>query len=223
MTKLVIVTANIGQFDNIREDHYRQTNCRFVMFTDDKDAKSSLWELIQIRRKFVDPRQESRMYKWLFHKYLPDVEYSLWVDADVSIKIDINELIGKYLKNADIAIYPHRARNCIYKEAEKCIELKLDYVNVIKKQIEEYRLENYPDNNGLHESHIMLRRHTEEIKRFNEAVWANICSGSLRDQLSLNYIAWKLGIKINNLPNSEQANSFHRLGHNRDRDKYVDF
>jgi len=222
MSKLIIVTANIGKFDNLREDHHSQSNCSFVMFTDGKEIKSDFWDLIYIRRKFVDPRREARLYKWLFHKFLPDTEYSLWVDADISIKIDASELIGKYLKDADIAIHPHRARNCIYKEANECIKLKLDYADIIKKQINRYKSENYPKNNGLHETHIILRRHTDNIKRFNEAVWANICSGSLRDQLSLNYIVWKLGVKINSLPISDLSNNFHRLGHNRDRDRYVD-
>lgn len=199
MSKIIIVTANIGQFDDIIENYYNQTNCKFVMFTDDKEAKSSLWELRQIRRKFVDSRCEARLYKWLIHKYFPDTEYSLWIDASVEIKADVSMLIDKYLKETDIAIQLHSGRHCIYQEAEACIRLQLDYGDIIEKQVARYRLEGYPANHGLHNTSIMLRRHTEDIKRLNEAVWANICCSSLRDQLSFNYIAWKLGIKINDL------------------------
>jgi len=118
------------------------------------------------------------------------------------IKGDINTMIEKYLNNTDIALHLHGERNCIYKEAELCIERKFDYVELIRKQIQKYKAEGYPENNGLHEGTVILRRHTEDIKRFDEAVWAEICSGSTRDQLSLNYIAWKLGIKITDIPGS---------------------
>lgn len=215
MSKLIIATVNIGQFDNIIENHHKQSNCKFVMFTDDKSIKSSLWELIQIRRKFTSPRREARLYKWLIHKYFPDTKYSLWIDANVEIKTDVNTLISKYLKDTDIAIHPHKIRNCIYRETKACIGYKLDYIDIMEKQMERYKLEGYPKNHGLHESHIILRRHTDDIKRFNEAVWANLCSGSLRDQLSLDYIAWKLGIKINNLSLSHS-----RLGHKSNKRQY---
>lgn len=199
-SKKIVITANIGKYDNLIEQHYFNPNYKFVMFTEDKNIKSSLWKIRYIKPDFEDPRRESRTYKWLVHRFFPNAEYSLWIDSNIIIRTDINTLIERYLNNADIAMHIHGARNCIYKEAEVCIQHKLDYVDIIKKQMEKYRSEGYPENNGLHEGIIILRRHTKNIEKLNEAVWANICSGSTRDQLSLDYIAWKLDIKINTLP-----------------------
>jgi hypothetical protein len=45
-----------------------------------------------------------------------------------------------------------------------------------------------------------LRRHTQAVRAFNEAWWTEIVRGSWRDQLSFDYISWKLGISYVNFP-----------------------
>ena len=221
--KIIIMTANIGQYDDVMEKHFYHPNYQFVLFTDDKNLKSSFWKVIYVKRKFEDSRRESRIYKWLPHKFFPNAKYSLWIDSNILIKTDINILIEKYLDSADIAMHPHRARNCLYKEAKVCIDLKYDYVDIMKKQIEKYRLEGYPENNGLFENTVILRRHTKNIEKLNEAVWSEISTGSTRDQLCFNYIAWKLDIKVNSLSGTlDQKNLyFKRVVHKLNTRQYL--
>ena len=60
-----------------------------------------------------------------------------------------------------------------------------------------YKKENFPDNKGLIESCLLIRKHNENqcIKIMNK--WYNeIKNYSHRDQLSFNYIYWKNNIKI---------------------------
>ena len=47
---------------------------------------------------------------------------------------------------------------------------------------------------------MILRRHTDAIRRLNEAWWNEIVRGSRRDQLSFNYVAWKLGLSYATFP-----------------------
>lgn len=179
---------------------------------------SQTWQIKKVKPKFDDPRRDARMYKWLSHKYIK-AKYSLWIDSNVKINVDIDQLIEEYLKDTDIALYEHNVRNCIYKEAEVCKMLKLDYPEIINKQIARYRAEGYPENNGLHATGIILRRHTEDIKELNKAVWKEIQNGSVRDQLCFDYVIWKLGIKVNNFDRTKHY--FTIKNHKKDRAKYV--
>jgi hypothetical protein len=58
-----------------------------------------------------------------------------------------------------------------------------------------YRYENYPTGAGLAECPVILRRHTKGTELFNEIWWNEIETHSRRDQLSFNYVAWKLRIR----------------------------
>jgi len=194
----VIFTANIGKVNVVPTNQHDSPGFIFILFTDDPTAKSNLWNVRYVKPKFHDPRRNARMYKWLIHRFV-NAEYSLWIDSNLIIHIDINRLIKKYLKDADIAIHRHGVRNCIYEEANVCSQKKLDYIKIIKSQMMRYKNDNYPENNGLWETKVVLRRHTKKIKKLNEAVWTEICNGSVRDQLCFNYVAWKLGIKVNAL------------------------
>ena len=53
---------------------------------------------------------------------------------------------------------------------------------------------------GLVEAPVILRRHTAAIRALNEAWWAELVRGSRRDQLSFNYVAWKLGLSHAKFP-----------------------
>jgi len=195
----VVVTANIGGVDNPIEKHFDNPGFNYIMFADGKDTKSSFWNVKYIKTKLNNNRREARMYKWLIHKFFPDVQYSIWVDSNIIIMSELTALIRMYLAGADIALIKHW-RNCIYEEAKVCIEFELDDIKTIEKQMLKFRAEGYPVNNGLHQTRVILRRHTPQINALNEAIWKEICSGSLRDQLSFNYMVWKMGIKVNNIP-----------------------
>jgi len=77
--------------------------------------------------------------------------------------------------------------------ADACIKINNDNPTVIRKQMEKYRLDGYPKNNGLISSGIIFRRHTFKISQLNEAWWKEIMKHSRRDQLSFNYVVENWG------------------------------
>ena len=58
----------------------------------------------------------------------------------------------------------------------------------------------YPLNNGLRSGFLIVRRHTPKIAKFNELWWNEVDRGSVRDQLSIDYALWKLGIEPVDIP-----------------------
>jgi hypothetical protein len=159
----------------------------------------------------LDNRRMARQYKILSHQYINE-EYSLWIDGNIDLKIPaevlIPMLIEKYLKDADMATMVHPSRDCVYQEAETCKLLGLDLPEVIDAQMAKYRAEGYPEHNGMVATSFVLRRHTPQIEAFNNAWFSELCCHSKRDQLSFNYVCWKLGMKYNLFDGAWQDNPY---------------
>ena len=145
------------------------------------------------------------MIKWLVHKYLTDYEYTLWLDGNMRLITPAGKLVKMFLATQDIAVFRHMDRSCIYAEAEDCISGQLDDPDIIKRQMDKYRKLGYPSANGLSELPAILRRHTKEIDTFSEAVWAEHCTQSRRDQLCFDFVAWQQGIQITRFPGKVTA------------------
>ncbi len=231
MNKTVIYTAIFGDKDNLIEPEFVPENCDFVCFTD-QDFQSSIWQVKKVEPKFEDPVRNARMYKILPHKFLSEYEYSVWVDGNLVVKGDINKLINKYLQKNNLAIFDHNqhtkrwkklfwvkntedCRDCIYDEYEYLLDryeklgIYKDDPELMKKQIEKYKKENYPENNGLAVTMIILRKHNEkDITKTMENWWSEIKNHSRRDQLSFNFVAWKNNLSFIYMKGDSRRNKY---------------
>ena len=211
---IIIYTAITGGKDILKEDQIID-GADFVCFTDNPDLKSKTWKILPACNLFHDANRNSKIHKILAHKYFGDYTYSVWIDGALSLKVPVESLIDKYLSDTDIALYRHQiGRNCIYKEAEACITLKLNNIDIMKEQVKHYKDLGYPSDFGLYECPVILRRNTPEIEELNNFWWAEICRYSRRDQLSFDYILWKLGIRVTTIPGHiKDGIYFNRIPH----------
>ena len=136
--------------------------------------------------KFTEPRRNAKIYRALSHLYVDD-EYSIWCDGNIELKVTEEHLIS-LMDGYDVLAFKNPYRDCLYDEAEEGSKLGLDDENILKEQAERYRKEGYKEKNGLWQTGVLLRRHTDQVKRLNEAWWAEICRGSMRDQVSFPFI-----------------------------------
>lgn len=217
--KCVIYTAITNKnfaYDSIKEIPKHLHDINRIAFLDYEISNKS-WITQKIHTEFHDPCRNAKIHKILSHKYFPNCEYSLWVDGSIKIKFefDFEKLIQIYLRNHDMAVFKHSERKCIYTEAKVCCERKLDNVEIIKKQIDLYKSEGYPENNNLSECSVILRRHTPKIIEFNEAWWEEIKKYSRRDQLSFDYVRKKFDISVNYFAGTMRSENFlfHRDNH----------
>ena len=213
MNKIVIYTAIFGGKDNLIEPGFIPEGCDFVCFTD-QDFKSDVWQVRKVESLFEDPNRSAKIYKILSHKFLSEYEVSVWVDGNMLVRGDINELVQKYLDKNNLAIFSHNqhkrrwkklfwiknredCRDCVYDEVKYLLKIGeqgkyKDNPNLMAKQVEKYRQVGYPEHNGLIVGMIILRKHNEpNIIKIMEDWWEEIKNYSRRDQLSFNYVAWK--------------------------------
>lgn len=196
--KLVIYTAIFGNFDKLKTPKIISNNVKYICFSD-KKIKCKPWEIRIIKPKY-DANRENRRYKILSYKFFPDHEYSIYLDGRYTIMRDLSLHVKEWLGNNDIAVLKHPKRNCLYEEAEACIKGKKDDIEIIKKQINKYKKEGYPENNGLTANGFIIRRHTKKIKEFNESWWNEVKNYSFRDQISFCYVIYKLNLKYTIIP-----------------------
>ena len=219
MNKKVVYTSVFGEWDDVR----------IPVLNDD-------WDWIYFNEKnslclYEDNNRNAKKFKVLPHRYLEKYEYSIFVDGNFSIKskdtLDI--LLEKYLSDSNIALYDHSkcaldSRNCIYDEAdailtagnmwmkrtpERGILNWKDNPDIIMSQINRYKKDGYPKNNGLTTNMIMVRRHNEpDVIKAMEYWWKEIKYNSRRDQLSFNYSAWKTNLKWNWLDGDIRNNDY---------------
>ena len=219
MNKKVIYTTIFGGYDELTEPHFVPDGWDFICFTD-TDLKSKNWKIVKTTPFYNDNTRNAKQYKVLPHRHLSDYEYSIFIDGNMTIRNNPDELISNYLSNSNVAFFDHNKnlldpRDCIYKEAEIIFEFGRrngnykDNPELIKSQMEKYISEGYPKDNGLITGMIIIRKHNEkDCVKVMEDWWTEIKYHSRRDQLSFNYVAWKNNTNFNYLPGDSRDNKW---------------
>lgn len=193
----VVYTVIFNNYDELKEIKNISENIDYICFTNDPLLKSHTWKII-----FVDVQSDyslvNRKYKMFPFCYL-DYSESIYLDGNISINGDLNHIFDFYLQGYDISVSPHPFRNCIYDEAKACINSKKVPPEIVEQQLDYYRQEKFPEQFGLFENNIIVRRHSDMVKKLMSDWWCQFKLFSKRDQLSFCYVLWKNNIYCNRL------------------------
>lgn len=200
MNNKVIYSAMTGQYDEVLQPKIIAEGFDYILFTNDyTEGKYGIWQVRNIPYHSSNNTKVARWVKTHPHLLLPEYDVSLWHDGNVQVdSIDyycrINELISE---NVLMASMDHIHRQCIYDEAFEIMYLNIDSICHVLNEVCHIKHDDYPTQNGLIETNCILRMHQDQsVIEFCEGWWAMIDRYSLRDQLSCNYVAWKLGLDI---------------------------
>jgi hypothetical protein len=202
--ELVVYTAAIGQSDLPPLQQRDGDGVDFVVFAEAM-GEVATWTVRALATYSDDSARNLKAPKILSHLYFPDNAYSLWIDPSIKLNVSALELADMFLGDFDMVVHRHPDRNCPHQEAEICCKEQMDNPEVIKAQMKRYKQEGYAERGGLHFTGIILRRHNERVRKFNELWWAEIQQGSLCDHLSSAYVAQKVGLKVAFFPGSIYA------------------
>lgn len=194
-----VITALSKGYDELRPPKVKTPGCEYVYYAQEP-LDVPIWQFRPLPQFPAQPPwfapKHVKVFPW---RYCLSPR-SVWVDASIEIIGSLADILQRYLVTADIAAYRHMSRNCAYREAVVCSALKKDSPEVIRKQMESYKSRRFPQNAGLICGGVLFREHTDKVNRLSTGWWAEIIKHSHRDQLSFNYVCWRLGIKYNILP-----------------------
>jgi len=196
--RIVVFTENIGDYDTLKPiNRYENTRC--IAFVD-KDMVVDGWEIINVGNieQVKSLKHAKLICKYIrthSHELLPDHDYSLHIDANMTLTTDPNKILEEIIdKPHSLMVFNHYIRETIYDEAKQCIEWKLDNVNRISEQVDRYRKEGYVGK--LYECGFLLRKNTKEVQSFDQIWWSEVLQNSHRDQISFPYVIEKTGIAM---------------------------
>lgn len=203
MNKIVVYTGAFGKNYGLLPQK-NISGIDFYCFTDKKRIKKP-WKTINLISHDDDEGRQNRHPKILPHLYFKDYEISIYIDSNVLIVGNILNLLEQ-IGDFNMAIFDHNQsddkRDCVYDEYEAILELGKergyykDDPLIMKRHIEFLRKENYPENNGLIFSAVLIRRHNDpKVIKVMETWWDILSTMSKRDQLSFDYSAWKNNFK----------------------------
>lgn len=201
MNKLVCYTCCTGGYDDILQHEVVNPEWDYVFFTDNQDLikkkQVGHWEIRPLVYDQSTKVKQNRWHKTHPHILFPEYEYSLYVDANISIANSrVFDRIKQFIKDdVLIAIPRHPERNCIYDEAQNVVDHRIEYEQIVNEEMDILRKDGYPENNGLFENNVIFRQHNK-LKNVMEDWWNMILKYSKRDQLSFNYIMWKNGVEV---------------------------
>ena len=196
--KIAVYTCITGGYDGIQQPLDVGDECDYYCITDNMNDYGGQYTLINARDvipSFIDDNTKRNRYCKLLGNYLfSEYDYSVYVDGNVKIVGDIHE----YIRNMNIygfMSHAHAYEDCIYSEAIRVIVNKRDDEEIVISQMQKYKNEGLPRHYGMLHNAILVRKNNSSLcKSLMMDWWNEVWSYSKRDQLSLTYCMWKLGI-----------------------------
>ncbi|MGO1296215.1 MAG: glycosyltransferase [Vibrio sp.] len=197
--KVAVVTALYGGYDNLTLPLNICDDFDYFCFTDTKQDTFGVWNICSVPYYNSEPTRIARYVKTHLNELFPSYDYIIWVDGNVRFNHHIEKLLSDFKESDEhIALIKHPIRNCVYEEADKCIDLNKDSSRLIHNQIEHYRKIGLPKNLGMYETNVYIVRNNddEKISKFYRTWWNEIKLRSRRDQMSVTYSLRQCGIKV---------------------------
>lgn len=188
--RLVVYTSLFGNYDDLFLPSPAQARgCDFVVFTDQPNVPPP-WRRGRVGYAAPSQTKQSRFYKLLPHRLFPQYEWSLYLDANVDIRMNPIEFFERYCElGPDFFVFRHPNRASILEELGACIGMRKDDAELMVRQVAQYLGTGFRQSFGLTENNVLLRRHNEPaLADLSEAWWDEVRSKSHRDQLSLSYV-----------------------------------
>lgn len=217
--KIAVITALSGTREKLYDPKIVFPNTDYFAFVDTPQSNIKIWQQKPLLHFSNDikfsGRRNAKIYKIIPHLFLPQYEYHFWVDASHELIMNPDEVITKYIQESEISVFKHTQRNCAYSESVIINELGYDHKENVDRQVEFYRAQGFPDNYGLYELPVSIRKNTLSTQQFNLMWYEQISRFSSRDQISFPYCLWKCGIVPKILPGGANGyNSSGTIGNN---------
>ena len=203
-------TAIFGPYDELKEPAIVTKGWKYVAYTD-QDFESDVWEIRKVPVMDCGPAKTARWYKINFYKHI-NTEYSLYVDGTFIINCNLTRWWKRF--NAPFTAMQHPYDNCIYKDAQSCIDSGKGERTLIERQVELYKALGIQKNSGLIASGVLMRQNTPEVQKFCAQWWDQVRRWSNRDQIAWGYANFMFPGLVNRIDwNYQKQREFWHVPH----------
>lgn len=203
--KIVVFTASIGDTDALRDPDFKNDGVDYVAYVD-RRHDATVWhqELV----KAESPAHEARRYKLLADGTVR-YDFSLWVDAAYTLRVDPRIFLPDLMRY-DVLVLEHPFCDNIEEEATSIIRGNLAPHDAIRAQLDAYHAEGFDIAQRTHSSSgFLVRNASERTRHFNALWWEEFNRwGHTRDQMSMDYCAWRSGIRLGYLEGEYKDNPY---------------
>ena len=195
----VIYTSIVGNYDSLPQPLVVDESFEYVCFSNDiKEERVGVWQVRPIPYSNSDRTRLSRFVKLQPHLVLGDYDVSVWMDANIRITGDeFYRLVNERIEEGSlVAQVPHPLRDCVYEEITECYkDVRIGLCDALRQK-RHLREAGFPRHFGMMENNLILRRHNDPlVRRISDEWWKEYLNYSIRDQLSLMPVCWKLGFR----------------------------
>ena len=219
----VLYSANVGQFDKLRPAP-RLEGWATVMFVDRPPnpvlrlAGGLGWEFRVLDPALVaegGPIFASRAPKLTPHLFLPEFDYSLYIDANIILHADPATLLERRGWPTFLTSQ-HPYRQTLAEELRACIDQGKGPADILTTQVNSYWKAGLPPEAPLFENNVLARLHHDPACMSVARVWwAAFKDFPYRDQLSLPWALHSTGFSPAVLSQAEKKTVFQAKKHDR--------
>lgn len=192
-------TSVFGDYEPIWPPHQPDSAVDYVLVSDTTTPVRGFTHHGVDPSSFETPRLANRFQKMRFHEGLPADHLSVYIDANIRPVASLLPLLESFdTSGADIGLYRHYSRHSVRSEAKACVKRnKVEHPEAVEPELSFYDSEGFPDEDGLWEGSIIVKRHDSTRLDTAMAEWWELYSRfQTRDQFSLPYIIWKHGLQV---------------------------
>lgn len=189
--RIAVITAVAGCKDRLADPCVDPAGADFIAFVDARQDHVALWDQRPLPRWSGDPafaaRRDAKVPKLLPWVLAPGYDFYIWIDGNRALTMDPRAICSELFRDpqADLAIFPHPRRSCVYEEAAVVMRRGLDHRDLVEAQMRAYRQIGHPAQSGLFACGFFVIRNSTASVRMCLAWWDQVCRFSSRDQLSL--------------------------------------
>ncbi len=207
---LAVVTGIYGGYDPIRAVEVEQDiDADWIMVSDQTFDPPSPWRLV------VEPAPpwESRL-----RSRIPKCRPDLYTDADVVVWIDGNfhpvaadsiRWAASFADFSQLAIIRHpRGDPSLAFEAYAARCTGKYGGHRLAEQVDYYEANGYPDDWGLWESRLIVRRPSEALRHLGDAWMREMVRWASHDQIALSGVCWAAGLRPRDIDPDEAYTRF---------------
>jgi hypothetical protein len=193
--RIALFTSVVGGYDSVKMPEIIDGRFDYILYSETAVSGGGLWDVRPVTASNCSDARAARYVKMHPHRLLFEYDVAIWIDSNVMVVGDLYPLVEEFLQAPEpIGAIQHPHRENIYQEVRECIRQKKDARSPMLEQTTRYRQEGFMHDDLVEANVLMFKLADLRLHAFLDRWWAELESGSRRDQLAFNYALRQVGI-----------------------------